>query len=202
MVISYSCCLILTTTVLYSYLLLQVDSFTSKTSSIIISHQRHHQPQPQLLRLQAAPKRLEENVDGVLYVNDRCINCQACKGFAPTTFDYSSKHQKFVVVKQPNNENKNTSDEEEEKNNNLTILKQARAAMAACPVSAIRVENSAQRNHANLPKLTKKEEEIANQFIMNPKINGLELPFPQRIFSSFDEGVDENNNDNNDNNER
>mmetsp|Transcript_33726 Transcript_33726/g.41347 ORF Transcript_33726/g.41347 Transcript_33726/m.41347 type:complete len:394 (+) Transcript_33726:26-1207(+) len=120
-----------------------------------------------VLPLSAAPDRLEDNTDGVLYVNSKCINCQACNQFAPTIFDYSPKHAKYVVKKQPTS----TSSE----------LENARAALSACPVAAIRVENSAQRNHVNKDKLTPAEEELANDLVINPKVNQLPLPFPRRL---------------------
>ena len=79
--------------------------------------------------LDAAPQRLEENVEGILYVNDRCINCAACSGFAPSIFERgkTKNAHKHIVNKQPTIQNKHE-------------LEGARAALAACPVAAIRVE--------------------------------------------------------------
>jgi len=76
--------------------------------------------------LQAAPKRLEENAGGLLYVNDRCINCAACSHFAPTVFERNTDIHKHVVYHQPIFGQKEVAE--------------ARAALAACPVAAIRIE--------------------------------------------------------------
>ncbi|KAL7546524.1 hypothetical protein ACHAWF_009857 [Thalassiosira exigua] len=84
----------------------------------------------QRLRMRAAPARLEENAEGPLYVNDRCINCAACSNFAPSVFDRSTSINKHVVSRQPN-----LGDVEE--------VERARAALAACPVAAIRVDATA-----------------------------------------------------------
>jgi len=79
--------------------------------------------------LQAASKRLEENANGVLYVNDKCINCAACSHFAPTVFERNADIFKHVVYNQP------SLDQSGE-------MEAARAALAACPVAAIRVESN------------------------------------------------------------
>ena len=60
--------------------------------------------------------------------NTQCINCAACSNFAPTVFERNSEINKHVVYNQPN------LDDKEE-------LEEARAALAACPVAAIRVES-------------------------------------------------------------
>ena len=74
--------------------------------------------------LHAKPQRLKENVDGVVYVNDKCINCAACHGFAPDTFSRSTSAH--IVHQQPQTD--------------LEIL-HARQALQACPVAAIRVDS-------------------------------------------------------------
>ena len=139
----------------------------------------------------AAPSRLEDNAEGVLYVNDKCISCSACKMFSPATFDYSPRHNKFIVKKQPqfqfssdadaNNNSNSNSNSDSTSTNIETILETARASMAACPVSAIRVENSAQRNHAGKAKLSIEEETLAKELILNPKLNDRPLPFPRPV---------------------
>jgi len=117
----------------------------------------------------AAPSRMEENAEGVLYVNSQCISCSACKMLAPDTFDYSKAQSKFIVSHQP----------DPTKNEDQFDL--ARAAMAACPVSAIRVENSAQRNHSGRAKLSSEDEQIAKELILSPKINQRSFPFPRPV---------------------
>lgn len=58
----------------------------------------------------------------------QCINCSACSHFAPTVFERNDDVYKHVVRHQPALGKKEVMD--------------ARAAMAACPVAAIRVESS------------------------------------------------------------
>lgn len=113
--------------------------------------------------LAAAPKRLEENVDGVLYVNDKCINCAACANFAPSVFGRADHDAVHVVHHQPS----------------LEDLDKARAALAACPVAAIRVETEAHRRHRDMPSLSQEEKDLAKSLALSPKVNGLELPFPR-----------------------
>lgn len=87
--------------------------------------------------LQAKPRRLEENVEGALYVNDRCINCAACSNFAPRSFAREESRDAFhYVYQQPKTEEE---------------MEQARAALAACPVAAIRLETKAERQHRAQP---------------------------------------------------
>jgi glyoxylase-like metal-dependent hydrolase (beta-lactamase superfamily II) len=66
----------------------------------------------------------------------------------------------------------------------------ARAAMAACPVAAIRSETLAQKRHrASSPEekdamtssWTDAEEELSQQMALSPKVNGLDLPFPRLL---------------------
>jgi glyoxylase-like metal-dependent hydrolase (beta-lactamase superfamily II)/ferredoxin len=115
--------------------------------------------------LKAAPKRLEENVDGVLYVNDKCINCSACSHFAPNVFKRSPTDQYHVVHRQPDS----------------SELGNARAALAACPVAAIRVESQASQRHHDKPLLSEKDVQLAQSLALSPKMNGLQMPFPREI---------------------
>lgn len=116
----------------------------------------HSQP------LRAAPQRLDENVQGILYVNDRCINCAACSNFAPNVFERGSK-LKHIVYKQPTVQNKHE-------------LEEARAALAACPVAAIRVES----------KVTDSDAELKRALSIQPNGDAL---FPRQIISEIDLGV-------------
>eukprot|EP00980_Cylindrotheca_fusiformis_P003906 scaffold867_cov112-Cylindrotheca_fusiformis.AAC.4 len=93
----------------------------------------------------AAPQRLAENTNGPLYVNDKCINCSACSLFAPSVFHRSKKRAVHAVYHQPSNEKE---------------LEESRAALRACPVAAIRLENQAFRSHRNMEPLTAEEEHI------------------------------------------
>eukprot|EP00956_Cyclotella_meneghiniana_P021005 scaffold37692_cov60-Cyclotella_meneghiniana.AAC.1 len=93
----------------------------------------------------AAPKRLEENVEGLLYVNDRCTNCAACSNFAPSVFKRNDSIQKHVV-----------------------------AALAACPVAAIRIERN----------VDKKQNGLKSSLTV-----GKEAPFPRPIHNTSDLGV-------------
>ena len=138
-------------------------------------------PRP-LTSLRAAPKRLEDNADGVLFVNEKCINCAACSHFAPDVFERAPSDGHHVVYAQPDPKDR-------------AQLDRARAALSACPVAAIRVENSAKRNHASKAagcsgdKLSQEDEELAKLLAINPKVNGLELPFPRPLLDEFDTGV-------------
>ena len=132
--------------------------------------------------LAAVPRRLEDNADGVLFVNDKCINCAACSHFAPDVFERAPADGHHVVYAQPDP-------------NDSAQLDRARAALSACPVAAIRVENSAKRNHASKAaggsgdKLSLEDEELAKLLAINPKVNGLELPFPRPLLQGHDTGV-------------
>lgn len=55
-------------------------------------------------QLHAKPKRLEDNVDGVLYVNDKCINCGTCANFSPNIFRRNDADRKHIVYEQPSTE--------------------------------------------------------------------------------------------------
>jgi glyoxylase-like metal-dependent hydrolase (beta-lactamase superfamily II)/ferredoxin len=62
----------------------------------------------------------------------QCINCAACSNFAPQSFVRADGDHAHVVYQQPQ-----TTEEMDE----------ARAALAACPVAAIRLETKAERQH-------------------------------------------------------
>lgn len=119
-------------------------------------------------RLSAAPKRLSDNAGGPLYVNDKCINCAACSMFAPSVFGRSSSRPKHVVEKQP------ALPEE---------MEEARAALRACPVAAIRLENQAFRSHRNMEPLSESEEVVV-QTISDASA----ASFPKRVSPNI-EGV-------------
>jgi len=105
--------------------------------------------------LEAAPRRLPDNAQGPLYVNDRCINCSACSMFAPSIFSRDTKRDTHhFVSKQPMTE---------------LEIEESRAALVACPVAAIRVEN----NKEKLP--------LASQFAIKPDLNGRSIPFPRPV---------------------
>ena len=80
------------------------------------------------------------------------------------TFTRSKLTQHHVVYKQPNN---SLSDE----------FRKARAALAACPVSAIRTMLKGE-NHG-LVELTPNE--TSKAYAINPKGNGIPLPFPLKL---------------------
>jgi glyoxylase-like metal-dependent hydrolase (beta-lactamase superfamily II)/ferredoxin len=115
----------------------------------------------------SAPKRLPSNVDGPLYVNDRCINCSACAMFAPSVFKRNDQELVHVVYRQPNTEEE---------------IEMARAALSACPVAAIRVETQAQRSHRNqVPPMSQQEQDLGKELAISPKLNGRTLPFPRLV---------------------
>ena len=62
------------------------------------------------------------NTPGKYYVDDQCIDCDACRTEAPKNFVRDNENGYSYVIKQPS-----TPEEEE----------QARIAMEACPVEAI-----------------------------------------------------------------
>jgi glyoxylase-like metal-dependent hydrolase (beta-lactamase superfamily II)/ferredoxin len=112
-----------------------------------------------LVFLQVAPKKLPDNAQGPLYVNDRCINCSACSMFAPSVFSRNSKQDTHhLVSKQPTTE---------------LEIDEARAAMVACPVAAIRVENILDSEKDSIS--------LASQFAIKPGLNGRSHPFPRPV---------------------
>ena len=66
---------------------------------------------------------------------------------------------------------------------NSSELFEARAALAACPVSAIRTLTSAELSHRTRGKerLSSEQEELAKNLAINQKTNGLPLPFPKPL---------------------
>lgn len=66
--------------------------------------------------------KLDDNVDGKYYVDDTCIDCDACRATAPDNFLRNDDEGYSYVSKQPENE------EEEQ----LCI-----DAMEGCPVESI-----------------------------------------------------------------
>ncbi len=66
--------------------------------------------------------KVPENVEGAFYVDDTCIDCDACREMAPSNFVRSEEEGYSYVSKQPENP------EEEE---------QCRDALEGCPVEAI-----------------------------------------------------------------
>jgi ferredoxin len=67
-------------------------------------------------------KRWSDNKPGKYYVDDQCIDCDACRTEAPMNYARSEANGYSYVSKQPE-----TPDEEN----------QCKAAMEACPVEAI-----------------------------------------------------------------
>ena len=66
--------------------------------------------------------KVPENVEGTFYVDDTCIDCDACREMAPSNFVRSEEEGYSYVSKQPENP------EEDE---------QCRDALEGCPVEAI-----------------------------------------------------------------
>ncbi len=67
-------------------------------------------------------KKWSDNVVGQYYVDDQCIDCDACRTEAPANFKRNDEHGYSYVYKQP------TTPDEFEK---------SKMAMEACPVEAI-----------------------------------------------------------------
>ena len=63
-----------------------------------------------------------DNAPGKLYVDDTCIDCDACRASAPSNFDRNEEEGYSFVSKQP-------ADAEEEQ--------QCQDALEGCPVEAI-----------------------------------------------------------------
>mmetsp|Transcript_405 Transcript_405/g.1115 ORF Transcript_405/g.1115 Transcript_405/m.1115 type:complete len:423 (-) Transcript_405:1073-2341(-) len=123
--------------------------------------------------LSAKPERLEENARGVVYVNDRCINCAACSNFAPETFSRSPADTAHVVHQQPSSEEQ---------------VRNARAALSACPVAAIRLETLGERRHqARSPEEKKLVEDswTPNDELLLERMVGIKhnasKPFPRQF---------------------
>lgn len=67
-------------------------------------------------------KKWPDNVAGAYFVDDQCIDCDACRSEAPSNFTRNEAHGYSYVYKQP------SSPQEEAA---------CKAAMDACPVEAI-----------------------------------------------------------------
>ena len=67
-------------------------------------------------------KKWPDNKDGSYYVDDQCIDCDACRTEAPNNFTRNESHGYSFVYKQP------ISPQEEAS---------CKSAMEACPVEAI-----------------------------------------------------------------
>ena len=67
-------------------------------------------------------KKWGDNAPGKFYVDDQCIDCDACRTEAPDNFIRNDEHGYSFVNKQP------LSEEEEAR---------CKAALEACPVEAI-----------------------------------------------------------------
>ncbi len=72
-------------------------------------------------------KKWGDNAPGGFYVDDQCIDCDACRTEAPANFRRNDEHGYSYVFKQP------STDVEKE---------QAQAALEACPVEAIGKDGS------------------------------------------------------------
>lgn len=67
-------------------------------------------------------KKWPDNKTGKFYVDDQCIDCDACRSEAPESFTRNDEHGYSYVYKQP------VTEEE---------IIRAKAAIEACPVEAI-----------------------------------------------------------------
>jgi len=67
-------------------------------------------------------EKLPENVPGKFYVDETCIDCDACRATAPDNFTRHDEHGYSYVTKQPENETEHE----------LCI-----EALEGCPVEAI-----------------------------------------------------------------
>jgi glyoxylase-like metal-dependent hydrolase (beta-lactamase superfamily II) len=60
-------------------------------------------------------------------------------------------------------------------------IDEARAALSACPVAAIRVETSAHRHHNDLPPMSQRDLQLTKELAISPKFNGRPVPFPRPL---------------------
>jgi len=67
-------------------------------------------------------KKWPDNAKGKFFVDDQCIDCDACRAEAPDHFTRNDEHGYSYVFKQP------VTQEE---------IEHAQAALEACPVEAI-----------------------------------------------------------------
>ncbi len=137
----------------------------SKSDVVATTDRESAIPSRSAVALEAAPRRLSDNAQGPLYVNDRCINCSACSMFAPSVFSRDTNRDTYhFVSKQPETE---------------LEIEESRAALAACPVAAIRVEKGAATNSGDDKMLP-----LHSQFAIKPDLNGRPLPFPRQVSPS------------------
>ena len=80
--------------------------------------------------------------------------------FAPSVFGRSVVSHHHIVERQPQTEQE---------------IEESRAALRACPVAAIRLENQAFRNHRKMDPLTDKEKKMVSHL----SSLGGGLPFPR-----------------------
>lgn len=73
-------------------------------------------------RMADKSKKWSDNVGGKFYVDDQCIDCDACRTEAPANFRRNDEHGYSYVYKQPENAEE---------------LEKSTTAMEACPVEAI-----------------------------------------------------------------
>ncbi len=71
-------------------------------------------------------KKWDDNIAGKFYVDDQCIDCDACRSEAPDNFTRNDEHGYSYVYKQPVTE--------------MDFIK-VKAALEACPVEAIGEDN-------------------------------------------------------------
>jgi len=122
------------------------------------------------LSVTAARGRILDNVEGPLYVNDKCINCAACSLFSPSVFSRNTDDNYHVVYKQPSSEKE---------------IEESRAALAACPVAAIRVDHiKHDTDNDEGSSAYAYAYDHQNEFAINPKFNGRPHPFPRLVSSS------------------
>jgi ferredoxin len=67
-------------------------------------------------------RRFADNITGASYVDENCISCDTCAGFAPLNFKLTDDHDHAIVFQQP----KTSLDKQ-----------QCEKAKQACPVQAI-----------------------------------------------------------------
>jgi len=73
--------------------------------------------------------RLPENAPGKFFVDDQCIDCDACRATAPDNFTRNESKGYSVVFKQP----------EHEEERKLCV-----EALEGCPVEAIGIDEDAE----------------------------------------------------------
>ena len=122
------------------------------------------------LSVTAARGRLLDNVEGPLYVNDKCINCAACSSFSPSVFSRNTDGNYHVVYKQPSSEKE---------------IEESRAALAACPVAAIRVDHIKHgKDNDESTYAYAYAHDHQNELAINAKFNGRPHPFPRLVSSN------------------